>query len=112
MTASPNFPVAQPLRATYGGNLDAFVLKLNAAGSALDFATYMGGGGDEEGKSLALDSTGNAYITGYTGSGAFPVANPIRPRSGGWEAFISKIADTGSGSQHFTFLPLVLRSGR
>ncbi len=106
-TVSPDFPMTSPLQAIFGGNLDAFVLKLNAAGSGLDYSTYMGGGGDDEGYAIAVDSTGNAHVTGYTGSQAFPVANPLQPRAGSWEAFIAKIRIPLLTPR--LFLPIVIR---
>lgn len=52
---------------------DAFVTRLNASGSALVYSTYIGGYSDEQGDGIAVDSSGNVYITGYTSSGDFPV---------------------------------------
>ena len=51
---------------------DAFVTKLNPTGSGLVYSTYLGGSGLEEGNGIAVGTSGNAYITGYTGSGDFP----------------------------------------
>ncbi len=65
-----------------GGFTDAFVTKLNAAGSALVYSTYLGGsgGGDygDTGNGIAVDSSGNAYVTGYTDSTDFPTANAFQ----------------------------------
>jgi hypothetical protein len=91
-TSSTNFPTASPLQATYGGNIDAFVVKLNAAGSALAYSTYLGGSGNDSGLGIALDASGNAYVTGYTGSTDFPTASPLQPAfGGGYDAFVAKI---------------------
>ena len=72
-TSSDDFPVfnaAQPVRG--GGSADDFVAKLNASGTALVFATYLGGSGRESGNALgsaiAVDPAGYAYVTGYTDS--------------------------------------------
>ena len=46
-----------------------FVTKLNAAGSALVYSTYLGGSGGEIGYAIAVDGAGNAYVTGETDSG-------------------------------------------
>src|SRR5439155_9831461 len=54
------------------GNGDAFVTKLNATGSALVYSTYLGGNGADEGRGIAIDSIGQAYVTGITGSSNFP----------------------------------------
>jgi beta-propeller repeat-containing protein len=47
---------------------DAFVLKLNHSGSALIYSTYLGGNGDENGYTVAVDGSGNAYVSGFTTS--------------------------------------------
>jgi hypothetical protein len=49
-------------------------------------------------------------VTGYTGSGAFPTANPLQPHAGGWEAFIAKLAPSSVPIlTHHVYLPLVIR---
>src|SRR5205807_10401420 len=70
-TSSPTFPTANPLQATYGGESDAFVAKLNPAGSALAYATYLGGNSDDVGYGSAVDAAGTAYVIGYTYSTNF-----------------------------------------
>lgn len=111
-TVSPDFPAVAPIQASHGGNLDAVVLKLNNAGSALSFSTFMGGGGDDVGKDVALNAAGKLLVTGHTGSVAFPAANPLQARAGGWEAFIARLAIPGvptpSLNQH-AYLPIVIR---
>ena len=67
-----------PLQPTCGGSVDAFVAKFNASGSALVYSTYLGGSGDDYGLGIALDSSGNAYVTGYTVSTNFPTMNPLQ----------------------------------
>ncbi len=66
--------------------------KLNPAGSALIYSTFLGGSGGDEGYGIAVDSSGNAYVTGET-STAFPTANPLQDVFGGgyWDAFVTKI---------------------
>ena len=72
-TASANFPVtAGSLQPTYGGTSDAFVLKLNPGGTALDFSTYLGGDNADIGFGIALNATGHVYVTGQTLSLNFP----------------------------------------
>jgi hypothetical protein len=95
-TSSPNFPTAHALQPAYGGGMnDAFVAKLNAAGSALLYSTFLGGSGDDLGFSIAVDGSGNAYITGGTASTNFPTASPLQPAYGGGpiDTFIAKISD-------------------
>jgi uncharacterized protein (TIGR03437 family) len=86
-TRSANFPVtANPLQKNYGGagargsggdswDGDAFIAKLNPAGSALVFSTFVGGTADEAGSDIVLDSDGNAYVVGYTLSTEFPTSS-------------------------------------
>jgi hypothetical protein len=78
-TGSTNFSTVSPLQAAYGGNGDAFLTKLNASGTALVYSTYLGGSGAEYGAGVAVDESGNTYLTGSTiagassGSADFPV---------------------------------------
>jgi hypothetical protein len=104
-TRSTNFPTANALYATYGGgNADAFVAKLNAAGSALVYSTYLGGSGEESSGGIAVDSSGNAYVTGSTPSTNFPTANALYATNGGADAFVAKLNATGSALVYCTYL--------
>src|SRR5205085_12457688 len=73
-TTSPVFPTtAGAFRQSYiGGTTDVFVTKLEASGSTLGYSTFLGGSAREWGRSIAVDSDGNAYVTGFTESGDFP----------------------------------------
>ena len=75
ITDSLNFPVTPgAFQTLYGGGIfDAYVTKLNPTGTALVYSTYLGGTDDDEGFGIALDSAGNAYLTGVTSSTDFPV---------------------------------------
>src|SRR4029077_16244938 len=104
-TDSFNFPTANSLQATYGGQVDAFVAKINASGSALVYSTYLGGGGVDYGYGIAVDSAGSAYVTGYTESINFPTMNPLQGGNGGLgDAFVSKLNPTGSALVYSTYL--------
>jgi hypothetical protein len=106
-TSSTNLPTVSPLQAIHGGGYsDAFVAKLNAAGSALVYATYLGGSGYDSGSSIAVDSFGNAYVTGYTNSTNFPTANALQPAYGGgiYDAFVAKLNAAGSALVYSTYL--------
>src|SRR5262249_45101868 len=71
-TNSSDFPTTGPaFQSVFGGDLDAFVTMLNATGSALIYSTYLGGSGSDGGRGIALDGSGNAYITGFTASSDF-----------------------------------------
>ncbi|MBI3014117.1 MAG: SBBP repeat-containing protein [Candidatus Tectomicrobia bacterium] len=86
-----NFPTVNPFQTAMSGFTDAFVAKLNDAGSALVYSTYLGGSGGETGFGIAVDASGNAYVTGSTGSSNFPTTSgPFGP-GGGDDAFIAKI---------------------
>jgi hypothetical protein len=105
-TTSLNFPTANPFQGTNHGNTDAFVAKLNPAGSALIYSTYFGGSGTDIARGIAVDAAGNAYITGSTTStdlpttvNAFQAAN-----AGGTDAFIAKLNSTGSALLYSTYL--------
>jgi Calx-beta domain/Beta-propeller repeat/Domain of unknown function (DUF4214) len=109
-TSSTNFPTVDPVQANNGGGVDAFVAKLNAAGSTFIYATYLGGSGAENSMStvtatnpIALDNSGNAYVTGYTTSANFPTAAPLQAaNAGAQDAFIVKISDGAPASLQFS----------
>ena len=86
-TGSINFPTANPLQPTFvGGGLfhsDGFVLKLNAQGTALAYATYFGGGHDDFGVGIAVNAEGNAFVTGSTRSQDFPLVEALQPTLAG-----------------------------
>src|SRR5260370_37929807 len=83
----------------YGG-ADVFVTKLVPDGSAIGYSLFFGGNGKDEGWSIAVDSSGNAYVAGATTSTNFPVAQPPSAQqgtnSGGSDAFIAQISAAGS----------------
>ena len=82
-TTSLNFPTLNPIQ-TANNNVggDVFVTKLNSQGSDLIYSTYLGGSSADTGNSIAIDSTGNAYITGISRSTDFPLtAGALRTRS-------------------------------
>lgn len=78
-TSSTNFPTtSNAFQSTYGGNGDAFFTKLGATGSTLLYSSYLGGSGQDFGQAIAVDSSGNAYLTGSTQSSDFPTASPLQ----------------------------------
>jgi Ca2+-binding RTX toxin-like protein len=94
-TQSTDFPTASAIQTDHGGGFyDAFVTKINAAGSALVYSIYLGGSGNELASGIVVDATGAAYVMGFTDSTGFPMASPIQGTSGGgYDAFVTKIAD-------------------
>jgi hypothetical protein len=104
-TQSSDFPTASALQPAFGGNYDAFVTKLNAAGSALVYSTYLGGSAADGGNGIAVDSSGNAYVTGYTASSDFPTASALQPALAAYEdAFVAKLNAAGSSLVYSTYL--------
>jgi hypothetical protein len=83
---------------------DTFIVKLNATGTALDYATYLGGSQDDQGRAIAVDSSGNAYITGTTSSKDFPTSSPMQPNLKGIsDLFAAKLNPTGSALVYSTY---------
>jgi hypothetical protein len=82
-TFSANFPTVDPLQATSGGYNDAFISKVSADGASLVFSTYLGGSGNDGGYGIAVDSSGNVYVIGFTGSANFPTTEGAFARTCG-----------------------------
>ena len=91
------FPVTVGPDLTSNGFDDAFVAKVNAAGTALVYCGYIGGSNVDQGNGIAVDGTGNAYVTGITAStqATFPVTvgPDLTYNGGGVDAFVVKIVD-------------------
>jgi beta-propeller repeat-containing protein len=94
---------------THNGGSDAFVVKVNVAGTALVYATYLGGANDDEGTAIAVDSLGNAYVSGIAASDqtSFPDGDPDvndmipapgfdQTHNGGSDAFVVKVNAAGT----------------
>jgi uncharacterized protein (TIGR03437 family) len=93
-TQAANFPITSGAFQTQLLSVDAFVAKLDPTGH-VNYATYLGGSGDEEGRAIAVDSSGDAYVTGVAhNSTDFPAVNAAQPAAGG--AFIYRTDDGGS----------------
>ena len=105
-TQSTNFPVtAGSLQQINKGSSDAFVAKVNFTGEALVYSTYLGGTQADVGQSIQVDSSGNAYVAGYTFSPDFPLQGPIQHTiGGGADAFVAKLNATGTALTYSTFL--------
>jgi len=77
---------------TLDGSWDGFLGKLNPSGSALLYATYLGGGGSDRVNSVAVDAAGNAYVAGWTNSTDFPVTpGAFKTTQYGYDAFVAKL---------------------
>ena len=104
-TFSTNFPTKAAFQPGKGAQQDAFLAKINASGSALVYATYLGGNNTDEGNGIAVDAAGNAYITGSTASTNFPVQSPYRgSNTGSVDAFVTKMNPAGSALVYSTYL--------
>jgi hypothetical protein len=114
-TMSGDFPVVNAYQSNLQGVCDGFVIKLSAAGNSLLYSTYFGGSlggwflpfiGFEEGHSIAVDSSGNAYVTGITTSTDFPVVNAFQSgfQGGPSDAFVIKLSASGDSLIYSTYL--------
>jgi Beta-propeller repeat/Cep192 domain 4 len=94
-TTSVDFPTTEAVfqPAYGGGNTDAFVTKIDPTGATLLYSTFLGGTNADSGSGIAVDSTGNAFVTGQTCSLDFPLAHPEQTASGGnCDAFVSEVS--------------------
>ena len=107
-TYSSDFPAVSAFDGSFAGGTsfsDAFVTKINASGSSLVYSTYLGGSNIDSGFGIAVDTSGNAYITGQTWSPDFPTANAMYgTNTGQFDAFVTKLASTGSSLIYSTYL--------
>ncbi|MFX0064440.1 MAG: SBBP repeat-containing protein [Candidatus Hermodarchaeota archaeon] len=105
-TESTDFPTKNAYNNTNAGGRDAFVTKLNATGTGLVFSTYLGGILDDYGYGVAIDTEGNSYIVGATSSSDFPTKNAYNSTHAGgqFDAFVTKLNNTGNGLVFSTFL--------
>lgn len=102
-TDSSDFP-GSTLGSIPAGVDHAFVAKLDATGSNLIYADYLGGSGGDYGYAIALDGSNNVYVTGSTASSDFPMANPFQGTyPGSFNAFLSKISADGSSLLYSTY---------
>jgi hypothetical protein len=112
-TSSTDFPTENALQPAIGSNLDAFVVQITADGSALGYATYLGGSRSSEGLgnvadggfSIAVDELGQASVTGFTFSSDFPTENALQPAyGGGGDAFVAQLTADGAALRYATYL--------
>lgn len=109
-TTSPDFPLQDPWRRTFGGGTrwgDGFISCLAADGSALVYSTFLGASGEDAARAVAVDSDGQAAVAGVTTSADFPVLNPVQGRPAGGpgfqDAFVVKMARGGRSAVFSTY---------
>jgi len=102
------FPVTVGPDLTHnGGGNDAYVAKVNASGTALDYCGYIGGNGSDRGLGIAVDSAGNAYVTGLTQSteASFPVTiGPDLIYNGSQDGFVAKVNAGGTALDYCGYI--------
>jgi hypothetical protein len=107
-TSSEDFPVtAGAAQGTNGGgDMDAFVTRLDPAGSTLVFSTFLGGSNSDIAYDVALDAGGAVYVAGFTRSPDFPTVGPVQPSLAGTrrDAFVTKLAADGQSILFSTYL--------
>lgn len=112
-TATPTFPTTTGAFQTTcgtgsscnGGLSDAFVTKFNSTGASLVYSTFLGGEAADEGLGIALDSSGDAYVTGLTQSSLhFPVKSALQTFGGVQDAFVTELNSSGTGLVYSTYL--------
>ncbi len=104
-TRSSDFPTRGSYQKSQGDD-DAFVTKLDttkSGSSCLLYSTYLGGKNDDKGCGIAVDSSGDAFVTGVTESSNFPVRRSYQDRQGGEDAFITQLDCSRSGSSSLVF---------
>ena len=103
--AGPGLPTLKALQtAPAGGATDAFVARLNAAGSALVFSTYLGGNDSDEAAGIALDASANIYVAGIARSTNFPQVSPLPSAQGSpVSSFVAQLTSDGQSLVYSTY---------
>lgn len=110
-THSPDFPTLRAIQSSSTDKgpyriWDAFVVKLDTDGTAIEFATLLGGSGRDRVNSAAVDLDGNIYVAGRTHSPDFPIVNGLEAPAG-WGGFLTKISPNGQEILFSTLLGAV-----
>lgn len=103
-TLSNDLPLLNSYQSYNGGQRDAFVTKIGPAGNQI-LSTYLGGSNQDSGRDIAVDTLGNAYVTGTTNSFNFPTLNPVQAiKNPSNDVFVSKFTPQGTSLMYSTFL--------
>jgi hypothetical protein len=105
-TFSPDFPVKNPIQTPPSNGVESvFITKIAAGGGSLDFSTYFGGSAGGRAVDVALDTTGNIYVTGFTDAFDFPTRIPLQATlNGSQSAFVTEFKGDGSDYIFSTYL--------
>lgn len=105
-TASTNFPTLGAFQSSFGGgNGDVFLTKMNGNGQTLAYSTYLGGSGEDVAFGLAVDTSGNAYVTGSTNSTDFPLSKAFQSANqGSINAIVAAVDSTGANLLFSSYL--------
>jgi hypothetical protein len=103
-TYSTDFPTEGAYQRTYHGLDDAFVTKLSSSGNGLVYSTYLGGSHGDDGRAIAVDGSGSAYITGGTYSADFPTEGEFQSDQGSADVFVTKLSSSGNSLVYSTYL--------
>jgi hypothetical protein len=106
-TESPGFPTTSgAFDQSHNGSRDAFVTKLSLTGGALVYSTFLGGEYSEAGRAIALDGSGNAYVTGETNSSNFPTTPGAydQTHNGSGDVWVAKLNSAGNTLVYSTFI--------
>lgn len=104
-TSSTDFPVTGTPPPPKPGGDDVVVVKLNSTGTALVYSTYLGGSAADLSGDIAVDGSGNAYVSGATMSTDFPLVSPFQSTiGGGRDGFVAKLNPTGSDLLYSSYL--------
>lgn len=103
-TYSTNFPVFRAYRTNAYAYADGFVSKLNSNATALVFSTYFGGGSNDWVNAIAVDSSSNVFVAGFTDSLNFPLRNAFQSTAGNFgDAFLTRFGPFGSNLVYSTY---------
>ena len=107
-TTSNDFPLVNPFQSTLNGSSDAFVAVLNPTATAFVYSTYLGGSSTDQGFGIAVDSTGEVLVTGYTNSTDFPLKNPLLSSCGNPcnSPFLTRFDSAGSSLVYSTYFDI------
>jgi len=109
VTNSLDYPMAQAFQPSHGGSMDVFVAKLNPAGTATLYSTYLGGKQADLVSGIGVDPSGSVYVTGSTESPDFPTTPGAYRASG--SGFVTKLSARGDALAWSTLLPAVQPAG-